>query len=1323
MNLSHKLTISIVSILLVTALAIAPTAIAEEGGPTATIEIDKSQAGDPDGPDDDPTTLDDNIPLVDTVDGDNILMTNKGRTDLRGTTGTGEIRFIVTFDQDVWKDWTETDQTSEAAGKGLDDGFRDATYKDVSKVVQQFKAYAIDGMEVDDLSYSVTRVDTDDDTDDIQPHKRKFLITVSIPESEANKAPFIIRVEIPENSVFSKASDQKLGSGGQIQNEVIAVGSQPTYADFTVIPKPLLRPTLGGDPHPGEYGIEKRITLTLSFSEAPGENDKPTRDTIKVTNGSILADDTETLTVMEGFSVNTAGTTWTITLVPSGGTGNLQYDLTVSNTLGAPFEFSRTYNIDSTPPNLVVNFDGTPVKGGGPFQITIKYTVPPTSRLGVEGITVEGGTKVSDSFDAISDTEYTIIVDPIDTTAGSPGGKLIIRVGPDSEEFDIPAPDAPDVVTPDDPDDPDDPIEITLAAGLDAGKYLVVTPSTITYAVPAAADGTGAVAGVNEDVLPESLAVSMRETQAKIPNLEDLLFGGGTIDVYVDVAAGVTPADIIINEVMWALDENEVGTDGETAHQWIELYNNSSTTSAAAGTITLWFKPRALTNVPTDKGELTDRLSNVERFGTTTGWKLGTNHGQNGNSHAESTKEFISMYRKADRRGDRDGINGANWLPSTEISHQKHRGTPGEVNTRSEVIVDVRPAPSKYTPPKNSVIINEVFNAPDKKNDWIELRALKTQRLLNWTLNVVTARGVETQILKFPDRTIPADDIWLIVPKQPTDPGVNLAPGNDVTISAAANQVGGRSDYKYWVLDFEIPNTNGGNYLIVLRSGGNKGSRSQMQDVVGPAHFPHKTLYENNPQHEPHTGSPGQIWDTEIWPINGWVGGAIRGHSAGGANNSNAYLQPDRKFAEGKAWARNGTHNGFLKDGGYHAGYRGGIGYDRITSKALAQGTPGYDNGAYQSKGANATGNVIITEIMYAHDGTTHGPPQWIELFNPSSNVAVNLGNFRLTITNHDKTVTPDGMMVNWERKGSIQTMLSGMSLAPRQTVLIVSARATQSLIGDRANGFPEHRIYNAFSANKGAFGMTVRGHAILNSYGFTIELHAKDGNAWQLSDSVGNLAARRTAASNEKSDTERYDDPRWSWPNPYTEESPPARISVTRTNTPGGTLATGFTRASGKEESGWILTNMDMRADRIGFYYYGHRTDISTAGQANRGQPLPVTLSFFRPTSENGKVTIQWTTESELDNAGFNILRSDTRDGEFKQVNAQMIQGKGTTAERSTYKWVDTTAKPGAVYYYQIEDVSFAGERNMLATTKLKGLISAPGKRTLRWGELKNLR
>ena len=103
--------------------------------------------------------------------------------------------------------------------------------------------------------------------------------------------------------------------------------------------------------------------------------------------------------------------------------------------------------------------------------------------------------------------------------------------------------------------------------------------------------------------------------------------------------------------------------------------------------------------------------------------------------------------------------------------------------------------------------------------------------------------------------------------------------------------------------------------------------------------------------------------------------------------------------------------------------------------------------------------------------------------------------------------------------------------------------------------------------------------------------------------------------------------------------------------------------------------------------------------------------------------VVIKWTTESELENAGFNILRGQTKNGTFKVVNRTLIQGAGTTGERNTYTWTDTTAKPNVVYYYGIEDVSHAGVRKQLTTVRLKGLISASGKLTTSWGDLKMLR
>ena len=122
-----------------------------------------------------------------------------------------------------------------------------------------------------------------------------------------------------------------------------------------------------------------------------------------------------------------------------------------------------------------------------------------------------------------------------------------------------------------------------------------------------------------------------------------------------------------------------------------------------------------------------------------------------------------------------------------------------------------------------------------------------------------------------------------------------------------------------------------------------------------------------------------------------------------------------------------------------------------------------------------------------------------------------------------------------------------------------------------------------------------------------------------------------------------------------------------------------------------------------------------------NDREPLPVTLSHFRAEHTDTGVIIKWITESEVNNAGFYIYRGETKDGDFKVVNPTMIQGAGTTGERNEYTWIDTTAKPNTVYYYQIEDVSHAGERKRYVTVRLRGLVSASGKWITRWADLKS--
>ena len=135
---------------------------------------------------------------------------------------------------------------------------------------------------------------------------------------------------------------------------------------------------------------------------------------------------------------------------------------------------------------------------------------------------------------------------------------------------------------------------------------------------------------------------------------------------------------------------------------------------------------------------------------------------------------------------------------------------------------------------------------------------------------------------------------------------------------------------------------------------------------------------------------------------------------------------------------------------------------------------------------------------------------------------------------------------------------------------------------------------------------------------------------------------------------------------------------------------------------------------------YYGHQNDLGTPGY-RRGKPLPVELSHFSARFDKNRVVITWTTESELNNAGFNILRSTSPTENFRPINPKLIQGAGTTGQRNEYQFIDKTAKPDIAYYYRLEDVDLSGTRAFLNTYRLRGVIAPTGKRITNWATLKD--
>ena len=331
---------------------------------------------------------------------------------------------------------------------------------------------------------------------------------------------------------------------------------------------------------------------------------------------------------------------------------------------------------------------------------------------------------------------------------------------------------------------------------------------------------------------------------------------------------------------------------------------------------------------------------------------------------------------------------------------------------------------------------------------------------------------------------------------------------------------------------------------------------------------------------------------------------------------------------------------------------------------------------------AAAADDIMISEVMVAsNDGRL---PQWVELANVSG-AAVSLTGWSLSLDND----AADADVV----ASSIEIDLSSLEIGEDQVALVVSKTGRNSGVGDAAGDIRADRILNV----QDTVSPDNARYSLISEMGFMLTLMppATPGSAIRnAGDEGGNLGM--------------------GWDVPASEDG---RSSLIRREM--GDAG----EIMGTDAAGWVLasdTNLD------GAYrstYYGSDEDMGTPGY-NAGGALPVELSIFGAKRDRltGQVVITWDTQSELNNAGFFIKRSEEKNGKFVVVNPTMIAGAGTTAEKQSYTYTDTSAKPNVVYYYQIEDVSLDGNRQTLTRAhRLKGHLSPVGNKTTKWGELKS--
>jgi hypothetical protein len=76
--------------------------------------------------------------------------------------------------------------------------------------------------------------------------------------------------------------------------------------------------------------------------------------------------------------------------------------------------------------------------------------------------------------------------------------------------------------------------------------------------------------------------------------------------------------------------------------------------------------------------------------------------------------------------------------------------------------------------------------------------------------------------------------------------------------------------------------------------------------------------------------------------------------------------------------------------------------------------------------------------------------------------------------------------------------------------------------------------------------------------------------------------------------------------------------------------------------------------------------------------------------------VIIQWRTDSEINNAGFNLYRSESREEGYIKISNALIPAKGSATQGAAYEYVDKKVKNRKTYYYKLEDIDLSGKSTM---------------------------
>ncbi len=157
-----------------------------------------------------------------------------------------------------------------------------------------------------------------------------------------------------------------------------------------------------------------------------------------------------------------------------------------------------------------------------------------------------------------------------------------------------------------------------------------------------------------------------------------------------------------------------------------------------------------------------------------------------------------------------------------------------------------------------------------------------------------------------------------------------------------------------------------------------------------------------------------------------------------------------------------------------------------------------------------------------------------------------------------------------------------------------------------------------------------------------------------------------------------------------------------------------------------WVI-GIVLNSDQMANTYYYKASDAATpdglvfnqngdlgsgSGPTINETSLPVELASFTAIQEGDHVALSWITESEVENLGFMLERSEEGGG-WTLIGSYMthdaLKGQGNTSSRTKYTFTDSNVEPATEYSYRLSDVSTTGEITTHAPLSVK-MDNLPG-------------